>query len=187
MAKSRLLILTLLISVLFITPALARPAEAQAIGGLSVGGWFSVGNVDFSLVFGAPVYGRAPDYYYRAPAWFAPAACADSFREGGYVYFDPGCPEVRAYFARYHQRPELLFEGYAPPPVWRGRYYGDRDDGYRYGRRYGYDRIWSRSDRKQYYERHAVARPEPYRDRGDRYRGRGYRGRGHDGRDHDGH
>lgn len=206
---SRTLVALVLVPTLFLLPALAQPAEAHG-GGFSAGGWFSVGGVSFSLVFGAPVYGGPPGYYYRTPARFdyPGVHCTDRcFIRDGYAYHDPGCPVLGRYLARYHQRPYLLFEGYAPPPVWRGQFYGDGYyGGYdRYDRYGGYDRYngydgygrydryrgdrsyrgrsWSRNDRKRYFERHGWSRHEPYRGRGGRYDGR-HRGRGHGRYDH---
>ena len=207
----RTLTTIILVSALFLIPALAQPAAAQVYGSFSIGGWFRIGGVSFSLVFGAPFEGAQPGYYYRTPAdyGFLGPPCRGTFRQGGYIYYDPTCPTVEGFLARHHQRPELLFEGFAPPPVWRGRFYGSRyDRNGRYDRapRYrgrgqrGYERDWSRSDRKQYYERHGLSRGELRRGRADRDhdrdRGRGHgssrhrQGRGHDhghGRGGNGH
>ena len=204
----RTLTTIILVSALFLVPAMAQPAAAQVYGGFSVGGWFRIGGVSFSLVFGAPVEGAQPGYYYRTPAeyGFLGPPCRGTFREGGYIYYDPTCPTMEGFLARHHQRPELLFEGFAPPPVWRGQFYGSRydrsgryDRDGRYDRYRGrgerrYDRSWSRNDRKSYYERHGLSRREHHRGRVDRDRGRGHgnsrhregRGRGH-GRGGDGH
>ncbi len=182
---SRSLIAVVLVPVLFLLPALAQPAVAHG-GGFSLGGWFSVGGVSFSLVFGAPSYGGPPGYYYRTPASFGVRGirCTDRcFRRGGYVYHDPSCPVVGRYFDRYGVQPGPLFEGYAPPPVWGGAYY---DEGY-YGGVYGnrYDR-YNRYDRNRGYG--GYGRYDRYRGYGryDRYRGYDrydrYHRRGHDGR-----
>ncbi len=159
---SRVIVSTLLVAALFLTPALAQPAEAQVVGGLSVGGWFSIGGVHFSLAFGAPIYGGRPGYYYRTPASFGVPGvyCTDRcFRQGGYVYHDPDCPVVQSYFGRYGVEPDVLFQGYAPPPIWGGAYYGGYSGGYS-GRYYGnrYDRYprYQRYDRRERYERSQV-------------------------------
>ncbi len=163
-----------LVSALFLAPALAQPAAAQVYGGFSVGGWFRIGGVSFSQVYGAPTATARPGYYYRTPAGYGylGTPCRESFRQGGYIYYDPSCQAVTRYFDLHHQRHGLLFEGYAPPPVWRGQFYGDRYNGsgnYDRNRRRGdrdYGRSWSRSDRKRYYERYGWSHRELNRGRG---------------------
>lgn len=176
----------LLTAALLITPLLAAPAEARHDAGFSVGGWFSIGGVDFSLVFGARGHER-PGYYYRTDPRFGHRGhrCTDRcYRDRGYGYHALDCPLVGYHMDRFRQRPHLLFRGYAPAPSWRGDYYGD-----------GGHRSWSRADRDRYYDRHRRnghdrRHDDRYDRRGrdrrhdDRYRGRG-RGRGHDRHRHD--
>ncbi|HKI85479.1 MAG TPA: hypothetical protein VKA53_01915 [Thermoanaerobaculia bacterium] len=200
---------TLFVLALVLAPGLAQPAAAQVYGGFSVGGWFRVGPVSLSLAFGAPDEGAAPGYYYRMPVRYGylVPACRDAFRLGAYLYYPPSCSAMESFLGYYNQRPDILFQAYAPPPVWRGLFYGSYGSGYgaygRYGSygRYGNDgrydvrrdrdwrsdrrRGWTRSERRNYYRRYGLSRRDFHRERGDRDRGRD-RGRhhGHDWREH---
>ncbi len=197
----RTLTSTLFILALLLAPALAQPAAAQVYGGLSVGGWFRVGPVSLSLAFGAPFEGAAPGYYYRLPVSYGYLVppCRDAFRLGPYIYYDASCSAMARFLGYYHQRPDLLFQAYAPPPIWRGVFYRSRYDAYgRFGRYDRYDRYgargdrdwrrdgqrergraWSRSERREYYEHHGLSRREAYRHRSERDREHG-RDRGRD-------
>ena len=189
----RIVTASLLTTALLITPLLAAPAEARHDSGFSVGGWFSIGGIHFSLVFGSR--GGHPDYYYRTDDRFQYRGhrCTDRcYRDRGYSYHSLDCPVVGYHMDRYHQRPHMLFRGYAPAPFWRGAFYGDghgswghHDRDRYYDRRYGrydrhgrYDR-YDRYDRHGRYDRHDRGR---HRGRHDRHRGRG---RGHHEHRHD--
>jgi hypothetical protein len=87
---------------------------------------------------------------------------------------------VGHHMERFHQRPNLLFRGYAPAPYWRGDYYGD-------------SRSWDHRERDRYYDRYGRGHDDhgrydrdryDRRDRRDRYRDRGRR-RGHSRHRHD--
>lgn len=177
-----------LTAALLVTPLLALPAEAHPRdSGFSIGGWFAVGGVHFSLVFGARGHGH-PDYYYRTHDRFGYRGhrCTDRcYLDRRYAYHSIDCPVVGYHFDRFRQRPHLLFRGYAPAPFWHGAYYGDgphrswsRHDRDRYWGRYDRHDRWDRPDRDHRWER------DRDRDRGrhDRHRGRG---RGHDRHRHD--
>lgn len=176
-----------LTTALLLTPVLAAPAEASHDAGLRASAWFSIGGVDFSLVFGAR--GGHPDYYYRTDHRFGYRGhrCTDRcYRDRGYAYHSIDCPMVGYHMDRYRQRPHLLFRGYAPAPWWRGAYYGD-----------GHGRSWHRGDRDRYYDRHYHRGHHDRHDRYDRdrrhdrrHRDRGWdrgRGRGHAKHRHNAH
>lgn len=185
---------TLFVLALLLAPVLAQPAAAQSYSGFSVGGWFRVGPVSLSLAFGAPFEGSAPGYYYRVPARYGHVMppCQDAFRMGPYIYYAASCSAMDSYLGYYHLSPALLFQAYAPPPVWRGFFYGSYSSLYGdYGRhgRYGrYDtlrdrdwrrdlrrergRSWSRVERRDYYERYGFSRRGAYRHNSDRDRDR---------------
>lgn len=180
----RTLTSTLFILALLLAPALAQPALAQVYGGLSVGGWFRVGPVSLSLVFGAPSANAAPGYYYRMPVRYGylMPPCQDAVRLGPYIYYDASCSAMDSFLGYYNQRPDLLFRAYAPPPLWRGVYYGSRFQAYgRYGRYDARrDRDWHRergrtlfrSERRNSYQGYGVSRRNAYRHRSDRDRDR---------------
>lgn len=166
----------LLTTALLITPLLAMPAEADHNDGFGAGAWFSIGGIDFSIVFGSR--GGHPGYYYRTDDRFGyrDHRCTDRcYRDRGYSYHALECPMVGYHMDRYHQRPHLLFRWHAPAPVWRGHFYGDADHrGWgRQARDHYYDRHYDRHDRHYRYDRH-----DRRWDRHDR-RDRGHRGRGH--------
>jgi hypothetical protein len=160
-----------LTTALLITPLLAMPAEASHDRGFGVGAWFAIGGIDFSIVFGSR--GGHPGYYYRTDDRFGYRGhrCTDRcYRDRGYGYHSLDCPMVGYHLDRYHQRPHLLFRGYAPAPWYRGSYYGDGHRG------------WDRGDRDRYYERHHRGHHDRY-DRHDRYDHRDRRYDRHDRRD----
>lgn len=179
-----------LTATLLIAPLLAAPAEARHDHGPSVGAWFSVGGLHFSLVFGARGNGY-PGYYYRTADHFSYRGhrCTDRcYRDRRYAYHSFDCPLVAVHLDRFHQRPHMLFRGYAPAPYWRGEYYGDGRHGSwaRHDRDRYYDRNHHRYDRYDRYDRRdrrdRYERRDRYDRRHDRYRGRG---RGHDRHRHD--
>ena len=157
---------------LLVTPLFTTPAAADHDAGFRASAWFGIGGIDFSIVFGSR--GGHPGYYYRTDDRFGHRGhrCTDRcYRDRGYGYHSLDCPMVGYHMDRYHQRPHMLFRGYAPAPWYRGAYYGD-----------GHGRSWDRHDRDRYYERHYR---HGHYDRHDRYdRRHDRRDRRYDRRDH---
>lgn len=173
-----------LTTLLLVLPAAAAPARAGH-SGWSVGAGFHIGGVQFSLAFGGHDHHR-PGYYYRTDhrLRYRGHRCTDRcFRDGGYAYHAPSCSLVAAHFDHHRVAPVVLFDRYAPPPVWRGHYYEDHRPPYRYDRHDRYDRE-HRYDRYDRFDRHD--RYDRRHDRRDRYYDRHDRRHWKDRR-HDGH
>ena len=153
-------------------PVLAAPAEAGHRG-WSIGAGFHVGGVHFVLAFGA--HGRYhPDYYYRTHhrVHHRGYSCSDRcFRQSRYSYHHGSCPLLGRHFGVHRAYHAEVFDYYAPPPVWEGRYYGSYEPGYT-DRRYhrDYDR----------YESYDGRRHRGSYGRYDRGRGHGRHGHRHD-------
>jgi hypothetical protein len=161
-----------LITTTMFTPGLIP--EAQASGWFSVGSAFRVGAAHISFVFGRPLDGIGPAYYFRydRPISYSGYRCNRyCYREENHYYHHEACPVVGAHFHRHDVDPYWAFSRYAP-----------RFDGYEYGyggRYNGYhDRYDSDDNSGRSY----------YRDRYDGYRDDRYddsRGRGRYNRSHD--
>jgi len=169
----------------------------------SIGAGFDIGGIFFHLAFGAHDY-HTPHYYYRTSDTIRARGhhCSElCFRDGRTVYHHQSCPLVGAYLSSYQVRPVLLFDRYAPPPVWRGHHYESAfpwrthryDD--RFDRSYRYERhdrdrsadrserFWrdDRTDRDHWRDhRRHERRDRSRRDRGHHRRDRDRRGGGHD-------
>lgn len=189
-----------LVAALFLLPT---PAAADHTG-WSIGAGFQIGGAHFSLVFGGHD-GYRPGYYYRTTQRLhvRAARCSDRcFLDGHRTYHHVSCPLVAAHFGRYHVHPELLFDRFAPPPVWRGQRYRvdvpyrydryDRDDRYRrHDHRFDRHDRWSdRRDHRRHsdhYDRDhwRDRRRHDRHDRSDRRRDDRRHDRRHGGRHHD--
>lgn len=151
-----------------LAPAFVAPAEADHRD-WSIGAGFRIGNAHFELVFGEHGRRHGPDYYYRTRDRVAHRGyqCSDRcYRESRYSYHHQSCPLVGRHFAAHHVYRAQVFDHYAPPPVWQGRYYESYEP--RYDRRYDSYR----------YDDHRYRDNRSY-DRHDRGRGRGHYKRGH--------
>lgn len=169
----------------------------------SIGAGFDLGGVFFHLAFGARDH-HSPDYYYRTDRTIRVRGhhCSDlCFRDGRTVVHHQSCPLVGAYLGLHQVPPVLLFDRYAPPPVWRGhndrsaspwrthRYHDRHDRRYR-SERYDRDRStdryrrFRRDDRYDHDDwrdrRWHDRRDRSHRDRGHHRRDRDHRGGGHD-------
>jgi hypothetical protein len=160
--RKTLLILAVAMSAMSIPILLPAPAEAGV--SWSIGSVFSVGGLDFSLVFGRP-YGLYGDgYYYRThrPIHYHGYNCHGgcSYR-AGYYYHHPNCSVVRHHFRRHSFHPDSYWAGV--PWYYGGsvRYDRYRHD-YRRYKRHHYD--------KYPYDRHRYERYRYDSGRHDRYR-----------------
>ena len=185
---TRLAVVASLGVLLLVLPVFAAPARADH-SHWSIGAGFHVGNVHFRLAFGGHDHHR-PGYYYRTDhrLRYRGHRCSDRcFRAAGSVYHHPSCSLVAAHFDHHHVAPVFLFDRYAPPPVWRGRYY----DGHRFGSPYVYDghRRHHRHPRVHHDRHHRDHRYDHDRhhrsyDRHDRRHWKDRRHDGHRGRGH---
>ncbi|HET7177616.1 MAG TPA: hypothetical protein VFI63_02900, partial [Solirubrobacterales bacterium] len=127
----KLLLALTLTGAALVAPGLASPAHARVA--FRVGTGFYAGPLQLSLVFGQPLHAPRVGYFYRSarPIVFPGYSCSQYFVDGGYYYYDRGCPLVTAYFRHYNLDPNVVFQRYAPRVS-----YGD--DGY-YDDGYGYD------------------------------------------------
>jgi len=194
----KLLLALTLTGAALVAPGLASPAHARVA--FRVGAGFYAGPLQLSLVFGQPLRAPHVGYFYRSarPIVFPGYSCDQCYVDGGYYYYDRGCPLVSAYFRRYNLDPEVVFHRYAP----RVSYY---DDGYGYdGYNDGYDGYYDGYDGYSdgyydgyypsygYYDGYypyfsgSLGFYGSYGGRGYYRGGRGYYGRGFDGRDHRG-
>ncbi len=132
----KLLLALTLTGAALVAPGLASPAHARVA--FRVGAGFHAGPLQLSLVFGQPLRAARPGYFYRSyrPIVLPGYTCGQSYFEGGYYYYDRGCPLVTAYFQRYNLDPQVVFQRYAP----QVGYYDDGGYGYDGGGAYdGYD------------------------------------------------
>jgi hypothetical protein len=115
----KLLLALTLTGAALVAPGLASPAHARVA--FRVGAGFHAGPLQLSLVFGQPLRAPRPGYFYRSyrPIVFPGYTCGQSYFEGGYYYYDRGCPLVTAYFQHYNLDPQVVFQRYAP----QGGYY----------------------------------------------------------------
>jgi hypothetical protein len=156
------------------TPGLIPEAQASP-GWFSVGSAFRVGAAHISFVFGRPLAGIGPAYYFRydRPISYRGYNCNRyCYRDGGHYYHHEACPVVGAHFHRYDVDPYWAFSRYAPRNHgYDGGYYGGHQGNYGYRDGYGYRGDYG------------------YRGGNDGYRGRGRYGRDHynDGYHNDGY
>jgi hypothetical protein len=134
----KLLLALTLTGAALVAPGLASPAHARVA--FRVGAGFHAGPLQLSLVFGQPLHAPRAAFFYRSvrPIVFPGYSCNQYYVDGGYYYYDRGCPLVTAYFRHYNLDPNVVFQRYAP----RVGYYDDGyayDDGYGYDGGYGYD------------------------------------------------
>jgi hypothetical protein len=131
----------------------------------SVGSVFSVGGLDFALVFGRPggLYGDGQYYRTREPLHYRGYSCHNgcSFR-AGYHYHHRDCSVLRHHFRRNRFLPDRFLSSSPWAYGGIGRWDGHRRD-YRHDDRYRYDRY--RHDRRSYDD----FRGERYRYESDRY------------------
>jgi hypothetical protein len=192
-------VLGTLLTVLLVAAGPARADHRE----WSIGAGFELGGVFFHLAFGAHDH-HSPDYYYRTSRTIRVRGhhCSDlCFRDGRTVAHHQSCPVLGAYLSHHRVRPVVLFDRYAPPPVWRGHHYESAspwrnhryDDRYRRhdrSSRHDRDRSWDRSQRSWRDDRYdhdhwrdhrrSERRDRSHRQRGHHRRDRGHRGGGHD-------
>ena len=188
----KLFFIAIVAGTLLLAPVLTPPAQASS-GWLSVGTAFRVGAAHISFVFGQPLYGYEPAYYYRydQPIRYRGHQCSDHcYHDAGYYYHHESCPLVAAHFSNYRVDPYWAFTHYAPRydrygsrGGYRGdyRYYGQYSQHNRYDRydrrddRYGRDRQHDRDHRYDRrddrrdgrYDRRDIDRRDDRRDRRD--------------------
>lgn len=197
----KLLLALTLTGAALVAPGLATPAHARVA--FRVGAGFYAGPLQLSLVFGQPLHAPRAGYFYRAarPIVFPGYSCNQYYVDGGYYYYDRGCPLVTAYFRHYNLDPQVVFNRYAPQVGYYddGYYDGGGYDGYYdngYYDNYGYDGYYdgyypSYGYYDGYYPYYGGYYPYFSGSLGFYYGGRGYYrdghryyGRGYDGRDH---
>ncbi len=158
--RKTLLVLAIAASLMLAPGLLQTPAEAGI--SWSIGSVFSVGGLDFALVFGSPYgfYGDAHFYRTHRPLRYHGYSChgACSYR-AGYYYHHPNCSIVRHHFRRHSFHPDRYWRG-APWHYGRGLYWDRHRHHHRYDR-HRYDRF--RYD-KHRYDRHRGHRHRYYRD-----------------------
>lgn len=176
----KLLATATLITSTLLLPGVVPEAHAGHHDWFAVGSAFRVGAAHISFVFGRPIGGIGPAYYfqYDRPISYHGHSCNRyCFREAGHYYHHEACPVVSAHFNNYDYDAYVAFSRYAPRYDGYDRYY----DGYRTRyQSYGY-RTYGHGGHG--YRNHG------YRDyghgghgyRNDRHRGHGYRNDGHRG------
>ncbi len=205
----KLLATAALVTSTLLLPGVVPEAHAGRHDWFAVGSAFRVGAAHISFVFGRPLSGYGPAYYFRydRPISYRGHSCNRyCFREAGHYYHHEACPVVSAHFGNYDYDAYAAFSRYAPRYDGYGAHYDGYRDRYRsYGYRdHGYRDRGYRNDGYRDGHRDRGYRNDGYRDRGyrnDGHRGRGYRnegyrndghrGRGynngHGSRRHDGH
>lgn len=144
----KLLATTALVSLMMVTPGVVPEAHAGHDSWFAIGSAFRVGAAHISFVFGRPLAGVGPAYYFRydRPIRYSGYHCNRyCYREAGHYYHHEACPVVGAHFHRYDVDPYYAFSRYAPRYDGYGEGYHGRYDGYGHG--YGYGEGYGHYDR----------------------------------------